>query len=76
MIEKGDKNESAWLVDLGRNNCQELFRDQFGAPHALVDGMPVPLDGNAHAWLRKLLWNSSDRTAKREDLNAATETLG
>ena len=60
---------------MGRNDSQELFRDQFGAPHALVDGVPVPLDNGAHAWLRKLLWNTSEKTAKREDLNAATETL-
>lgn len=75
FIEKGDKSGSAWLVALGQNNSEELFRDQFGAPHALVDGVPVPLDGGAHAWLRKLLWNTGEKTAKREDLAAATETL-
>lgn len=74
-IKKGDKTASAWLVALAQNNSQELFRDQFGASHALVDGEPVPLDGGAHTWLRKLLWNMSEKTAKREDLSAATETL-
>ena len=75
VIKKGDKSASVWLVALAQNDCQELFKDQFGASHALVDGVPIPLDGSAHPWLRKLLWNTSEKTAKREDLNAATETL-
>jgi len=74
-INKGNKSTAAWLVELAKNDAQEFFRDQFGAPHALVDDEPVPLDGSAHAWLRKLLWNGEHKTAKREDLSAATETL-
>lgn len=74
-IKKGDKSASAWLVTLAQNNSEELFKDQFGAPHALVDGVPIPLDGHAQRWLRMLIWNGSQKTVKREDLNAATETL-
>jgi hypothetical protein len=53
VIKKGDKSASAWLVALAQNDCQELFKGQFGASQALVDGVPIPLDGSAHPWLRK-----------------------
>lgn len=74
FIEKGDKSAATWLAMLGRNNVQELFKDQFGQPFALI-GEPVPLDGGIHPFLRKLIWNQDQKTVKREDLTQATETL-
>jgi hypothetical protein len=63
------------LVELGEQDQYALFRDQYGTPHALVDGEPVPLDNNAHGWLRKLYWNVYSKVPKHEELGSAVATL-
>jgi hypothetical protein len=63
------------LVELGEQDQEALFRDQYGQPHALIAGEPVPLNNNAHPWLRKLYWNTYQKTPKRKDLAAAADTL-
>jgi hypothetical protein len=49
--------------------------DQHGAPHALVDGEPLPLTSRCYSWLRRLMWEQEERAVSGEYLKTAAGTL-
>jgi len=49
--------------------------DQHGAPHALIDGEPVPLTSRCYSWLRRLMWEEEGRSVSGEYLKMAAGTL-
>jgi hypothetical protein len=63
------------LTNMGLEDATELLRDQFEQPHALVGGVPIPLDSKAYPWLTRLLWDREKKTANREALGSAVGTL-
>jgi hypothetical protein len=66
---KGEGNQAQRLISYALADAGELFLDQNGAEHALVDGAPVPLDRGCYGWLRRLFWD-------HEETAASTDLLG
>jgi hypothetical protein len=62
-------NQAKRLIGYAVDAATELFVDQNGAEHALVDGAPVPLDRGCYGWLRRLFW-------EHEEIAATTDVLG
>src|SRR5215211_4151778 len=69
------RNQADRLVGYAREDVQELFVDQHGAPHALIDGEPVPLTSRCYSWLRRLMWEEEGRSVSGEYLKIAAGTL-
>ncbi len=66
---KKEGNQAKRLIGYAMNAADELFLDQNGAEHALVNGAPVPLDRGCYGWLRRLFW-------EHEEAAATTDLLG
>jgi hypothetical protein len=49
--------------------------DQHGAPHALIDGEPLPLTSRCYSWLRRRMWEEEGRSVSGESLKMAAGTL-
>jgi hypothetical protein len=62
-------NQAQRLIGYAMEAVGELFLDQNGTEHALIDGAPVPLSSGCYGWLRRLFW-------EHEEAAAATELLG
>jgi hypothetical protein len=74
--EKEDKrNQADRLIGYALEGLQSLFVDQHGAPHALVNGEPLPLTSRCHSWLRRLMWEREERAVNGEYLKTAAGTL-
>jgi hypothetical protein len=76
MEDKEDRrNQADRLIGYALEYAQTLFVDQHGAPHALVDGEPLPLNSRCYSWLRKLMWQREERAVNGEYLKTAAGTL-
>jgi hypothetical protein len=74
--EKEDRrNQADRLIRYALEDVQELFADQHGAPHALIDSEPVPLTNRCYSWLRRLMWEEEGRSVSGEYLKMAAGTL-
>jgi len=69
------RNQADRLIGYALEDVQELFVDQHGAPHALIDGEPVPLTSRCYSWLRRLMWEAEGRSVSGEYLKMAAGTL-
>jgi hypothetical protein len=69
------RNQGDRLIGYALEDVQELFTDQHGAPHALVDGEPIPLTSRCYSWLRRLMWEHEERAVNGEYLKTAAGTL-
>jgi hypothetical protein len=69
------RNQADRLIGYALEDVQELFVDQHGAPHALIDGGPVPLTSRCYSWLRRLMWEEEVRSVSGEYLKMAAGTL-
>jgi hypothetical protein len=69
------RNQADRLIGYALEDVQELFADQHGAPHALIDGEPVPLTSRCYSWLRRLMWEQEGRSVSGEYLKLAAGTL-
>jgi hypothetical protein len=72
---RSKKNQAERLIDYALEQVQELFVDQHGAPHALIDGKAVPLNSRCYSWLRFLMWRQEERAVSGEYLKTAAGTL-
>jgi Bifunctional DNA primase/polymerase, N-terminal len=74
--EKEDRrNQADRLIGYALEDVQDLFVDQHGASHALIDGEPVPLTSRCYSWLRRLMWEEEGRSVSGEYLKMAAGTL-
>ena len=74
--EKEDRrNQGDRLIGYALKDVEALFLDQHGAPHALVDGEPLPLTSRCYSWLRRLMWEHEGRAVNGEYLKTAAGTL-
>src|SRR5215211_1797442 len=55
--------------------ASELFLDQNGTEHAMIDGAPVPLDSGCYGWLRRLFWEHEESPATTDLLGTAAGML-
>jgi hypothetical protein len=69
------RNQADRLIGYALDDVQELFVDQHGVPHALIDGDPVPLTSRCYSWLRRLMWEEEGRSVSGEYLKMAAGTL-
>jgi putative DNA primase/helicase len=69
------RNQADRLIGYALEDVQELFVDQHGAPHGLIDGEPVPLTSRCYSWLRRLMWEEEGRSVSGEYLKMAAGTL-
>jgi hypothetical protein len=69
------RNQVDRLIGYALEDVQELFVDQHAAPHALVDGEPLPLNSRCYSWLRRLMWEQEERAVNGEYLKTAAGTL-
>jgi hypothetical protein len=69
------RNQADRLIGYALEDVEELFVDQHGAPHALIDGEPVPLTSRCYSWLRRLMWEEEGRCVSGEYLKMAAGTL-
>jgi hypothetical protein len=69
------RNQADRLIGYALEDVQELFVDQHSAPHALIDGAPVPLTSRCYSWLRKLMWEEEGRSVSGEYLKMGAGTL-
>src|SRR5215217_4045079 len=69
------RNQADRLIGYALDDVQGLFADQHGAPHALVDGEPLPLNSRCYSWLRRLMWDHEERAVNGEYLKTAAGTL-
>ena len=69
------RNQADRLIGYALEDVQDLFIDQHGAPHALIDGEPIPLTSRCYSWLRRLMWEEEGRSVSGEYLKMAAGTL-
>ena len=69
------RNQADRLIGYALGNVGGLFVDKHGAPHALVDGEPVPLTSRCYSWLRRLMWEHEQKAVNGEYLKTAAGTL-
>jgi len=69
------RNQADRLIGYILEDVQELFVDQHGAPHRLIDNEPVPLTSRCYSWLRRLMWEEEGRSVSGEYLKMAAGTL-
>jgi hypothetical protein len=69
------RNQADRLIGYALEDVRGLFVDQHRAPHALIDGEPVPLTSRCYSWLRRLIWEEEGRSVSGEYLKMAAGTL-
>jgi hypothetical protein len=69
------RNQADRLIGYALDDASDLFVDQHGAPHALVDDEPLPLHSRCYSWLRRLMWEHEERAVNGECLKTAAGTL-
>jgi hypothetical protein len=69
------RNQADRLIGYALEDVQELFVDQHGAPHALINGEPMALTSRCYSWLRRLMWEEEGRSVSGEYLKMAAGTL-
>jgi len=69
------RSQADRLVDYALDSKAELFVDQVGAPHALLDGEAVPLNTRSYNWLRGLMWEAEEISTGGEGLKTASGML-
>jgi hypothetical protein len=69
------RSQADRLIDYAVESGAELFVDQAGAPHALVDGEALGLNTAAYKWLRTLMWDREGISVGGEALKTAAGTL-
>jgi hypothetical protein len=69
------RNQADRLIGYALEAVEALFLDQHGAPHALVDGEPIPLNSRCYGLLRRLMWEHEGRAVNGEYLKTAAGTL-
>ncbi len=69
------RNQADRLIDYALATGAELFCDQMGAPHVLVQGDAVPLNTRSYYWLRGLMWDTEGISTGGEALKTAAGTL-
>ena len=69
------RNQADRLIGYALEDVQKLFVDHHGAPHALIDGEPVPLTSRCYSWLRRRMWEKEGRSVSGEYLKMAAGTL-
>ncbi len=69
------RNQADRLIDYALATSAELFCDQMGAPHVLVDGEAVPLNTRSYNWFRGLMWDTEEISTGGEALKTAAGTL-
>ena len=69
------RNQADRLIGYALEDASALFVDQHGAPHALVDGEPLPLNSRCYSWLRRRMWEQEQRAVNGEYLKTAAGTL-
>jgi len=69
------RSQADRLIDYALGSGAELFMDQVGAPHALLEGEAVPLNTRAYNWLRGLMWETEEISAGGEALKTAAGML-
>src|SRR5215217_3901104 len=69
------RNQADRLIGYALEDVWGLFVDQHRAPHALIDGEPVPLTSRCYSWLRRLMWEEEGRSVSGEYLKMAAGTL-
>jgi len=73
---KNKRSQTNRLVDYAIATQAELFLDQMHQPHALVAGVPVPLNSSrCYSWLRGLVWDAEGITVGGEALKTTAGTL-
>jgi hypothetical protein len=60
---KREGNQAQRLIGYAMADAGELFLDQNGTEHALIAGVPVPLDRGCYGWLRRLFWEHEEAAA-------------
>lgn len=63
------------LIGYALADLRELFLDQFGQAHALVNGQAVPLHRGCYPWLRRLFYDQEGRGVNGEALQIVSGTL-
>src|SRR5687767_2584131 len=69
------RSQADRLVDYALDSKAELFMDQVGAPHALLQGEAVPLNTRSYNWLRGLMWEAEEISTGGEALKTASGML-
>ena len=69
------RSQADRLVDYALDGKAELFVDQVGAPHALLEGEAVPLNTRSYNWLRTLMWEAEEISTGGEALKTAAGML-
>jgi len=69
------RSQADRLVDYALDSNAELFVDQVGAPHALLDSEAIPLNTRCYNWLRGLMWETEEISTGGEALKTAAGML-
>ncbi len=69
------RSQANRLIDYALEANDELFCDQLGNPHVLIQGEAVPLNTRAYNWLRGLMWEAEEIAVSGEALKTAVGTL-
>ncbi|HEV2126060.1 MAG TPA: hypothetical protein VGW38_25165, partial [Chloroflexota bacterium] len=72
---QGKRNQADRLIDYALDSGAELFIDQVGAPHALVNGEALALNSRSYNWLRSRMWDEEEISVSSEALKTAAGTL-
>jgi len=72
---KSEGNQAQRLIGYAMAAASELFLDQNGTEHAMIDGAPVPLDSGCYGWLRRLFWEHEESPATTDLLGTAAGML-
>jgi hypothetical protein len=72
---KREGNQAQRLIGYAMADADELFLDQNGTEHALIAGVPVPLDRGCYGWLRRLFWEHEEAAATTDLLGTAAGQL-
>jgi hypothetical protein len=68
-------NQAQRLIGYAMDAVGELFLDQNGTEHALIAGVPVPLDSGCYGWLRRLFWYHEGAPATNDLLGTVAGQL-
>ena len=72
---KPRRNQADRLIQYALDSGAPLFMDQFNEPHALIKGVPTPLNSRCYKWLRNMMWAEEGQSANAESVKTAAATL-